>query len=899
MSKSFGFICVTSLLLVLCLSCQDEQDMVVLPTREIDSVIVSTGEVSDITFCTTVISGEVNCAEYIIAQSEFGLLLSSSIESLNSTKLVIKQFSQDFSYQITLSELDSLTTYYYCNYLFYKGCYYYGDTLSFKTLKPDDIIITGGLQEDLCTVISRIESPSLLNYISQVGVCYGGNEFPTIGDYVVIADSMDNEKHFNVKLFDLPFDTLYYYRAFIKINNSYYYGTTIKTVGNEVYTGVVDTILYQIKSSVRIVDGFSKYGVCYSTSDEPSVSKRPSSNDNIVYAQGMEAGNSFTIKLNHIPFGRVYYRSFVIKDEFVYYGETRFFEGNSIKTGDYNKDNNTVASIIKISTGYDNPEIGICYGLNKEPTITDQKITDNLIETINEYLFQMIAPPIGTVYYRSFIMLYGTPFYGDIKSFVIKPTWVNLGLSVNWATCNMGSSDPSDCGYYYQWGVSENNTGYGEYTYKWYHRSSNARTKYNSNSDMGYNGFVDGKTVLDPEDDVAHVLWGGEWRMPASEEFEELINNCKWTWVNQNGFGYIVTSNKNGNSIFLPAAGLYYNNSSTPSGGLGGYYWSRDIGMNELYFDHEQQRINSTALHNGLLVRPVIPSDDWINNLSVSFIESAVNLPIDGTYKLSVSIKDGNNDANYFVTTWTSNNPSIVSVDENGFIWARGYGTAMITAECKGNTADCTVTVVEPIKESVDLGLSVKWATCNVGALSPEKYGNYYSYGETEVRNSFSWVSYKWSESNEKTLTKYCYNSSYGYNQFVDNKMILDLEDDVAHIKWGGGWRMPTCEELTELLEECSWSWTSQNGVNGYLITGNKTGFTDNSIFLPACGTFSKYSGEGENGYYRSSSLNEENPASGVFIYFNTSKYELGYYYGDQRSFGGRANGYSVRPVCP
>ena len=129
----------------------------------------------------------------------------------------------------------------------------------------------------------------------------------------------------------------------------------------------------------------------------------------------------------------------------------------------------------------------------------------------------------------------------------------------------------------------------------------------------------------------------------------------------------------------------------------------------------------------------------------------------------------------------------------------------------------------------VDLRLpsGTLWATCNVGASSPTECGNYYAWGETEEKSDYDWYNYKWCYGNCYSLTKYCTYSYYGY---VDNKTVLDPKDDVAHVKWGGSWRMPTFEEQKELLHECSWEWTELNGVNGYRVTGPN----GNSIFLPA-----------------------------------------------------------------
>ena len=188
--------------------------------------------------------------------------------------------------------------------------------------------------------------------------------------------------------------------------------------------------------------------------------------------------------------------------------------------------------------------------------------------------------------------------------------------------------------------------------------------------------------------------------------------------------------------------------------------------------------------------------------------------------------------------------------------------------------------------EAIDLGLpsGTKWATCNVGANSPEEYGGYYAWGETEENSNHEWSTYKWYNGSENTMTKYCADSDYGT---VDNKTVLDPEDDVAHVKWGGSWRMPTKEEQDELRNKCTWTWTAQNGVNGYRVTGPN----GNSIFIPAAGyrkgTDVLY--RGYDGFYWSSLLSSDD--SGYA--YNLSFYDNLYDWFDYR----RCLGQSVRPV--
>ena len=184
--------------------------------------------------------------------------------------------------------------------------------------------------------------------------------------------------------------------------------------------------------------------------------------------------------------------------------------------------------------------------------------------------------------------------------------------------------------------------------------------------------------------------------------------------------------------------------------------------------------------------------------------------------------------------------------------------------------------------EWVDLGLSVKWATCNVGASSPGDYGSYFAWGETSSKSSYSWSNYRWCNGSYDNLTRYNTDSSYGT---VDNVNLLNSWDDAARANWGGSWRMPTKSEFEELLKNCTRSWTTQGG---YRFTSKKNG---NSIFLPAAGH--RYGAEfnfvGSYGYYWSSSLNSDNPNNAWGLNFGSTSGSM--------SSSSRLNGFSVRPV--
>ena len=226
-------------------------------------------------------------------------------------------------------------------------------------------------------------------------------------------------------------------------------------------------------------------------------------------------------------------------------------------------------------------------------------------------------------------------------------------------------------------------------------------------------------------------------------------------------------------------------------------------------------------------------------------------------------------------------------VDQDGLVNISDV-TSLIDYLLSGSWPDDPVTPPD-LHEWVDLGLpsGTLWATCNVGATAPEELGSYFAWGETATKDFYDWSTYKWCNGSYNTLTKYCTNSDYGNDGFVDNKTELDPEDDAAYVNWGPQWRMPSMEQLHELYENCSSVWTTMNGVNGSLFTGPN----GNTIFLPAAGH--RWDGSlydaGSDGFYWSCSLGYTTPDLAFTRFFG-----LGY-----AGWGciARYCGYSVRAV--
>ena len=249
----------------------------------------------------------------------------------------------------------------------------------------------------------------------------------------------------------------------------------------------------------------------------------------------------------------------------------------------------------------------------KESTYRRKAIGDYSEEPFSLTLLDII--PGQKYYYRAYYINQMYIYYGDVKEFATNE-WkgaeaVDLGLSVKWADVNVDAYRPWERGNFYAWGELEPKELYRSSNYRFYHEGTMSLTKYCNDKIYGYEEFTDTLTTLEPQDDVAHVKWGGNWRMPSKDEFLELMDtlNCDWIYTSMNGMtGYKIESKKNGNSIFMPE-------SSDSHGCGGGLYWANCIEPDlapaapNLYFNHAMNRlyINTYIRDVGLTIRPVCP----------------------------------------------------------------------------------------------------------------------------------------------------------------------------------------------------------------------------------------------------------------------------------------------------
>ena len=565
-------------------------------------------------------------------------------------------------------------------------------------------------------------------------------------------------------------------------------------------------------------------------------------------------------------------------------------------------------------------ERGVVYSTSQNPDIND---INNFIcpcgSGTGEFTYTATTLKSNTTYYvRAYAKNEKGTAYGEQVSFTTAeaisetPVYVDLGLpsGIKWADRNVGATKPWEYGDHFAWGETSTKDNYSEETYSHVKviRGNYVIAKYKG-SDY---------SILLAEDDAATAKWGGEWRMPTKEERDELYEYCNWEWTTKNGVeGYKVTSKQNGNSIFLPLAGCIDGDWTNTAYG---FYWTSTVNTENTWNAYDINFTSSSVLMNddvrvyGRSVRPVYGPRAAVMPVVVTsavtqITENSAVLGGNVTYDGNVTVTERG------VVYSTSPNPVITNL--NNFIRPCGWGTGEFTYNAttlqanttyyvrayakneKGTSYGAEVSFTTKSSSSsdhtgtenghgyVDLGLSVKWAICNVGASKPEDYGDHFAWGETTTKSVYGWSTYNWCNGTSSTLTKYNTSNIYGT---VDQKTKLELSDDAARVNWGGKWRMPTYDEFLELREKCTWKWTTQNGVKGYMITNN-----GNSIFLPAAGYRYESSliNAGSLGYYWSSSLETGIPYYAWYMELNSIMEEEGSHRGN------RSAGRSVRPVCP
>lgn len=430
--------------------------------------------------------------------------------------------------------------------------------------------------------------------------------------------------------------------------------------------------------------------------------------------------------------------------------------------------------------------------------------------------------------------------------------YVDLGLpsGVKWALHNVGAGTPEEYGVHYRWGQlfplidDSENICYGRMM-----------------NDISGNAQYD----------VARADWGGDWRMPTKLEMQELLDNCTFEFITQNGINGHRVTGANGNTIFLPAAGWasidklfgfeisdegsncrYWSSTNRQTSDADqsyALYLSKNVKENRDYY--RSSAFSIRPCFGGAFESPAVQyafvDTKTATEITANTITCGGEVTIDNGSSVTArgvcwsksekpTIEDEHTNCGNGIGSFES---SITQLEPNTAYYVRAYATNEAGTTYGEQKVFRTKRQVMPDangREYVDLGLSngMLWATCNIGANAVHERGDYYAWGETATKTEYTQENY--------TCTEF---------------------QDVATVKWGGDWRMPTHDELKVLTRECEWTKITQEGVSCYQVTGQN----GNSIILPVTGY---YAGAELNnpdiGIYWSSTLNKYNNNQAVTI---------------------------------
>ena len=389
------------------------------------------------------------------------------------------------------------------------------------------------------------------------------------------------------------------------------------------------------KTSAKVVgqvaaDGgaeVTERGVCWSTDGTPTILD--------YHVKDVEGGlGSYDILFTDlVPNTQYYVRAYATNESGTGYGDEKTFTtlGDEPETPEQPEEDAPVVTTaevtdIKLFSAVCGGEVvsngeyvvvarGVCWSMEQNPTIEDSHTTDGI--STGTYTSNLTELNHSTTYYvRAYaINAKGITVYGEEVSFTTLAAYspatgssngygyVDLGLSVKWATYNVGATSPEEYGDYFAWGETTTKDNYS---------SSNCPTYGLSISELQSQGYIDSEGILTPQYDAATANWGGNWRMPTCAELNELDTQCIWEWINTNDFkGYKVTG-PNGNSIFLPAAGYRYGSSLDNAGSSCGYrsstpQESNGRGAYYLTFDSSYHCVSlGSYRHGGSSVRPIL-----------------------------------------------------------------------------------------------------------------------------------------------------------------------------------------------------------------------------------------------------------------------------------------------------
>lgn len=527
----------------------DEKPFIIQTTL---SPSVTTSAVTNITYNSAEVGGNVSF-DGGSEVTERGVCYSTSPNpTISDTKVIAGAGTGAFTAELTGLSIE--TTYYVRAYAINSKGLSYGEQVSFQTKNRSLPIVATLAAKNITYTTATIEAEvreSGGSEVTERGVCYSVSSNPTISDTKIMVGS--GVGMFIANLTDLSVETTYYVRAYATNAKGTSYGDeiTFQTNAYSLPTVTTEDVTYITHTSATVggnvtSDGgaaVTERGICYSLSSNPTIS------DNKIQS-GMGEGN-FSIELRNLSVETTYYvRAYAINSKGINYGNEVSFQTiayalpnvTTISVGNINYSSATVNAMVITENAEEITERGVCYSTSPNSSINDAKVVEG--SGAGVFSVELTQLSHSTTYYlRAYAMSQFGTAYGEELSFTTLARYyengheyVDLGLSVKWATCNIGATKPEEIGDKFAWGDIIPNRGgsWGEYMHCY--DAANNLTKYCTDST---HGVVDNKTTLEPIDDAAHIHWGGNWRMPTKKEIEELCSNCDVKWLSQGKLRFV------------------------------------------------------------------------------------------------------------------------------------------------------------------------------------------------------------------------------------------------------------------------------------------------------------------------------------------------------------------------
>ena len=582
-----------------------------------------TGDVTNISCRNATITGKANLPSKISPDLKTGILYSTGAGVLfgSATAIEATVFDEGFNYSIVTEVLEPETTYYYRSYIIQNNEITYGDTKSFTTLPVSSMIQTLDATE-VDAGVATLNATLDLTDCKYDAIEYGFKLTPQGGvEGSFKANNLSN-KAYSYKVETLVRDKQYDVAAYVTLDGRTYTVESKSFATQSLTANIALNEVSNITEFKATVSGqlnvdsqgqFSKSAKLYYRDMEGTAEELKSSGT--VKDLTLNFDGNFSFMLQDLESDKTYYYAVIATVDGIDFAS----EVKSFKTVDFSVEVMTGdASDVKYSTTTLNgtllvtsietltKEVWFLYS-ETDTTVDALKLNGTKVSSSlsgNTFSASISGLKDGTTYrYVTCAKVQDRVIYGtSVKTFTTIPAVaVDMGLSVSWHQCNIGASKPEEYGNHYAWGETTTKSLYNWSTYTLCGGSYNTMTKYCT---YGRYGIVDNKTILEKEDDVAAQTLGGNWRMPTDAEWTELRNpdNCTWTWVILNSTnGYLVTSKKTGNCIFLPATD--WNNTE-------GCYWSSSLMYSpdfawRVRFDSSGVSQDISSRCDGHSVRPV------------------------------------------------------------------------------------------------------------------------------------------------------------------------------------------------------------------------------------------------------------------------------------------------------